>query len=175
MIDATAAFKIRRGRLRELRAIGRLVDTVYRPLNTSLGLVGAPRPKLWWLILDRRLWVLEDRKTLAGLINLHDNSVHLVVSLLTVRPDSQRRGIGRALIAFAEAEAKRRGLIGLLLHTPEKLVTAIEFYRQLGFSEAGRETAYGQAFVVFAKRCDATAPPRAAVAAPRRSALPPRE
>ena len=152
MNETAASFKIRRGRLRELRAIRHLVDTVYRPLNESLSLVGAPQPRLWWQVLDRRLWVLEDRKALAGLINLHDNSVHLIVSLVTVRPDSRRRGIGRALIAFAEAEAKRRGLIGLLLHTPEKLVTAVEFYRRLAFSEVGRENVHGQTFVVFAKR-----------------------
>jgi ribosomal protein S18 acetylase RimI-like enzyme len=168
MTGSAAAFKIRRGKLRDLRTIRRLVDTVYDPLNESIGIPDEyPQPKFWWLILDRRLWVLEDQKELVGLIGLQDNSVQLVVFLLTVRPDTQRRGIGRALIAFAEAEARKRGLIGLLLHTPEKLTNAIEFYQRLGFSDVGRENFYGHTFVIFAKRLDATAPPRAAASALR--------
>jgi hypothetical protein len=78
------------------------------------------------------------------------------------------------LMDFAEAEARKRGLIGLRLHTPVVFTEAAAFYRRLGFEELARLTQGEHEFIFMMKRFGATAPRPAADAAPRPSGLPPR-
>jgi len=58
------------------------------------------------------------------------------VQTLLVAPDARRRGLGRALLEGAEAEARRRGITLLLLDT-ETGGDAARLYRALGWIEAG--------------------------------------
>lgn len=48
----------------------------------------------------------------------------------------QRSGVGRALVAEAEAEAARRGFARMMLHARD---TAIPFYEKLGYQRVGDE------------------------------------
>jgi ribosomal protein S18 acetylase RimI-like enzyme len=59
------------------------------------------------------------------------------VSLLAVKPDSSRTGIGRTLLAHAETRtfARRRWLFVSADATNR---TALRFYRKLGFTRVGR-------------------------------------
>ena len=52
------------------------------------------------------------------------------VRQVSVREDRQGAGIGRALMAEAEAEARRRGLAAVWLHAR---ITAEAFYHRLGY------------------------------------------
>jgi GNAT superfamily N-acetyltransferase len=60
---------------------------------------------------------------------------------LVVAQSRRRRGIGAALIAAIEAEARRRGCVLLFLTTAERRKDAHRFYRALGFEETGRRFA----------------------------------
>jgi GNAT superfamily N-acetyltransferase len=53
---------------------------------------------------------------------------------LFVAPEHQRLGLGTALVAHVEAHARQRGLRQLVLAASR---TGIEFYTQLGYSQAG--------------------------------------
>ena len=68
---------------------------------------------------------------------------------IAVQPDRQGRGLGRALIAFAEAEARRLGFAELRLYTHQKMTENIGFYKRLGFDETGRgcEAGYDRVFM----------------------------
>ncbi len=48
----------------------------------------------------------------------------------------QRSGIGRAMVAEAEAEARRHGFTRVMLHARD---TAIPFYEKLGYQRVGAE------------------------------------
>src|SRR3982750_2756095 len=54
---------------------------------------------------------------LASSIVLVDAGDHLVVNNVAVAPSDQGHGLGRALLEFAEAEARRRGFDEVRLHT----------------------------------------------------------
>jgi GNAT superfamily N-acetyltransferase len=54
-----------------------------------------------------------------------------------VRPEHQRRGLGRLLVRALEAEARTRGLTGLELQASP---SSVAFYQSLGYRELGRET-----------------------------------
>jgi len=53
---------------------------------------------------------------------------HLLLDNLAVRPDRQRCGFGRKLIAFAEAEARRLRFAELRLYTHEAMSENIALY-----------------------------------------------
>ena len=75
----------------------------------------------------------------------------LFVELLTLGP-ARGLGLGRKVMALAEAEARRRGLVGIWLDT--WTFQAPAFYPKLGFEECGRITDYppGQDRVFYVKR-----------------------
>jgi N-acetylglutamate synthase-like GNAT family acetyltransferase len=53
---------------------------------------------------------------------------------MAVSPDKQRRNVGRAIIAFAEAVAKSNGFTVLMMHARDPV---IEFYRKCGYEISG--------------------------------------
>ena len=68
------------------------------------------------------------------------------ISNLWVAEDCRRQGIGAALMARAEAEARRAGARALVLETQSCNHPAISFYRRQGFALTGLDlTAYSQA------------------------------
>ena len=74
---------------------------------------------------------------------------HLLLDNVAVRPDRQGHGTGRALIAFAETEARRRGFAELRLYTHVTMVENIALYTGLGFRATGRgvEAGYERVFM----------------------------
>jgi GNAT superfamily N-acetyltransferase len=82
-------------------------------------------------------------------IVLMAKAYHVLLDNIAVRPDRQGRGLGRALIAFADAEARRAGLGELRLYTHVKMIENIALYTWLGFTETGRshESGYDRVFM----------------------------
>ena len=76
----------------------------------------------------------------------------LYIASLSVREDLRRRGLGRALMARAEAWAREHHAIGIWLDTFS--FQAPEFYPKLGFREFGRlvDCPPGQSRFFFEKR-----------------------
>ena len=73
-----------------------------------------------------------------------------------VAPARQGLGLGRRLLAFAEAEALRRGYREIRLYTHEAMVENQRLYRAIGYEETGRGTAAGYARVFMRKHLSAT-------------------
>jgi ribosomal protein S18 acetylase RimI-like enzyme len=97
---------------------------------------------------------------------LQDRGDHLFVENVAVAPDRQGQGLGRAVLGFAEDEARRRGLPELRLYTNAAMADNLAFYPRLGFREVERRSEHGFSRVFFVKRLDgpgrrATAPPAA--------------
>ena len=77
---------------------------------------------------------------------------HLLLDNIAVRPDRQGQGLGRQLIRFAEAEARRLGFTELRLYTHETMTENIALYTRLGFVETGRGHDAGYDRVFMTKR-----------------------
>ena len=92
-----------------------------------------------------------DGGDLASSIVLVDAPDHLIVNNVAVAPAYQGRGLGRALLAFAEDEARRRGHPEVRLHTNAAMADNIVMYPKLGYTEVGRETQHGFHRVLFVK------------------------
>jgi ribosomal protein S18 acetylase RimI-like enzyme len=93
----------------------------------------------------------EDGTLVAGVVLIAERD-HLVVHHVAVAPAHQGAGHGRALLAFAEDEARRRGLPEVRLHTHAAMADNLAMYPRLGFTETGRAFVAGFHRVFFAKR-----------------------
>jgi len=89
---------------------------------------------------------------IAAIIVLLPKPDHLLLDNIAVRRASQGQGLGRRLIAFAEAEARRLGYLELRLYTHEKMSENIALYTRLGFVETGRGHDAGYDRVFMTKR-----------------------
>jgi ribosomal protein S18 acetylase RimI-like enzyme len=104
------------------------------------------------LIAAGEVHVLEEDGVRLGLIVMRAKVDHLYVDILAVQPGAQGRGLGRRLMAFAEAEARRLGLSALRLFTNAKMTENRRFYPRLGFRETGDRSEDGFERVDFEKR-----------------------
>ena len=145
---------IRPARPEDAPAVRRLVQDAYGPYMARLG--KPPGPMLDDYdrrIADRQAWVLEeDDGRLAGLLVLEDApGGALLLDNLAVAPSAQGKGQGRALVAFAEAQARRRGHGEVRLYTHELMTENLALYARLGFRETHRASEKGYARVYMAK------------------------
>ncbi len=84
----------------------------------------------------------------VGTLRLHapQGADYLYVTRVAVRPEWQRLGVASRLLAFAEAQAARRGLRALRLDTPRDHSRLVWFYRRHGFAPAEQTVLPGRPY-----------------------------
>jgi GNAT superfamily N-acetyltransferase len=75
---------------------------------------------------------------IAGILVLEPAADHLLLDNIAVAPAWQGRGVGRLLLDFADAEARRVGHAELRLYTHVLMHENIALYTKLGWLEYGR-------------------------------------
>ena len=90
------------------------------------------------LITAGAVWVAHDAGDVVGVLVLHALGDALLIENVAVRPDRQGRGVGRALMRFAEEHARRAGLSEVTLYTNARMTENLRFYPALGYAETGR-------------------------------------
>jgi ribosomal protein S18 acetylase RimI-like enzyme len=103
------------------------------------------------LIAAGEVWAARERGVLVGVLVLRPQPPALFVENVAVLPSWQGRGLGRALMAFAEAHARRAGLTEVTLYTNERMTENLRFYPALGYAETGRGVTDGFARVFYRK------------------------
>jgi GNAT superfamily N-acetyltransferase len=101
------------------------------------------------LIGDGAVSVDEEAGEVRAIIVLLPRADHMLLDNIAVRPDRQGTGLGRRLIAFAEAKARRHGFAEVRLYTHQTMTENIALYTHLGFVETGRgrENGYDRVFM----------------------------
>lgn len=126
----------------DLEAIRELMDVLGYPTNIE---DMETRMKKIESLPDYYTFVAEQEGIVVGMIGIRDvyyyegDGLVTQISLLVVRQERQGRGIGRALIRFAEEWAKQNGSNSLYLTSgmkPERL-RAHDFYERNGFAKNG--------------------------------------
>lgn len=143
---------IRPARPDDVEAVRQIVRAAYGHYVARLG--KPPGPMLddyGRRVADRQAWVLEDEGRPAGVLILEDGDGSLLLDNLAVLPATQGRGYGRALIAFAEEEARRRGYAEIRLYTNALMTENLALYGRLGFHETGHVAEKGYERVYMAK------------------------
>ena len=96
-----------------------------------------------------RAWVTG--QPVAGYVVAYPRDGEWHIENVAVGPEAQGRGLGRALVAFAEAEGARRGFARVTLYTNVSMVANLALYPALGYRETGRRTENGLSRVYFEK------------------------
>jgi len=137
----------------EIPTLTRLKRSAYAPWLPILGMEPLPyRADYRALLDDHEAWFARDADgTEVGALVLGFEPDHLLI--WSVAAFAGGRGIGRALLDFAEAEAIRRSLDEVRLYTNVLMGRNIELYLSLGYGETGHETTPdGRHVVHMAKR-----------------------
>jgi ribosomal protein S18 acetylase RimI-like enzyme len=103
------------------------------------------------LIAKGEVWVMHEAGGLAGVLVMRPEPPALFVENVAVDPERQGRGLGRALMVFAEEYARTAGLTEVALYTNEKMTENLGFYAALGYAETGRRREDGFARVFLRK------------------------
>ena len=103
------------------------------------------------LIAAGEVWVMRAGEGIAGVLVLRPQPPALLVENVAVAPEHQGRGLGRALMEFAEEHARAEGLAEVVLYTNERMTENLRFYPALGFTETGRAMQDGFARVFYRK------------------------
>lgn len=91
-------------------------------------------------VVRHRFDLLHIDGVLAGLIETVREPDHLLVENVAVSPSFQGRGLGRRLMAHAEALARELGFDTIRLYTNQRFAENIALYCRLGYQVDREET-----------------------------------
>ncbi|MCC7272294.1 MAG: GNAT family N-acetyltransferase [Alphaproteobacteria bacterium] len=95
--------------------------------------------------------VVEEAGRIVGLLLLEPEEEWMMVENVAVDPSLQGRGLGRALMELAEAEARRQRLFEMRLYTHQMMLENQEIYERLGYVAYDRQTVHGRPRVYMRK------------------------
>jgi GNAT superfamily N-acetyltransferase len=146
----TEGLRIRPADAGDLPEVERIVRDAYIKYIARIG--KPPGPMLDdYAVLVRTHCVWVAGAPVVGVIVLLGEADHLLLDNVAVDPSAQGSGVGRALIRFAEAEARRRGYGEMRLYTHAMMTENIALYARTGWVETGRGEQNGFSRVFFRK------------------------
>ena len=143
----------RRARPEDAQAIAALVNRAYEKYEERIG--RKPRPMTAdydHAVAAHQMWVVEDGGAIVAALELIPEKGVLLIENIAVDPAHQGTGLGKLLLAFAEAEARRQGFATLRLYTNAKMTENIAIYTRFGYRKTGRKTRRGFSVVFMRKR-----------------------
>lgn len=145
---------LRPATLADANAIRALTRAAYAKWVPVVGREPAPMTADYEAALHlHRFDLLEEAGELVALVETLAREDHLWVENVAVAPAWQGRGLGRRLLAHAEALARNAGLAELRLLTNAAFTANIALYERLGYAVTSREEYPGRGTAVFlAKR-----------------------
>ncbi len=139
----------------DVAAIERIVERAYGVYVERIGMRPGPMGDDYAQRVGDGLVSVADDEGVIGLIVLIEKPGALLIENVAVDPSRQSEGIGRALLAFAEAGAGRAGVDRLVLYTHEKMKENLKLYARLGYAIDERREEQGFARIFLSKRLGA--------------------
>lgn len=126
---------LRRASRSDLSSLIALQQTAFATNHVSLGAEPPPlQGDYASLIETHEIWLAEESGDLTGALLLDPRPDHLNIWSVATAPGHRGRGLGRALLAAAEARARALGLCKLRLFTSDKLSANVAWYRRCGYA-----------------------------------------
>jgi GNAT superfamily N-acetyltransferase len=145
--------RIRPAAAADFPEIRQIVEGAYQHYIPRIGKPPAPMLDDYAVrVSEGVVWVIEEGCTLAGVMVLLPRPDHLLLDNIAVAPARQRSGLGHRLLAFAEAEAVRRGYREIRLYTHQAMTENQRLYASIGYVETGRGSESGYERVFMRKR-----------------------
>ena len=133
---------LRRATAADLPAIKAVIDAAYARYLTRMDKPPAPMFRVYGPSVEAgTTWVTGS--PITAVLTLYPRDDHMYVENIAVDPSAQGRGLGRALMEFAEQEAARRKLSRMALVTNEAMTENQAIYARLGYVEIERRSEDG--------------------------------
>src|SRR5919106_4795170 len=118
-----------------------LVNAAYGHYVERIGMVPRPMTDDYAeVIKNYQVTVAESHQAIVGVIVLTITDEGFLIDNVAVDPVYRGKGLGKALLAFAEAEARRAGFNSIYLYTHEKMTENIALYTRIGYVEYDRRS-----------------------------------
>ena len=129
--------------------VAELVNAAYGHYIERIGMLPRPMTDDYAeVIANRRVTVAESRGTIVGVIVLAIDDEGFLIDNVAVDPSHRGQGLGKALLEFAEAEARRTGFDSIHLYTHEKMTENLALYSGIGYVEYDRRS-HGEFSLVY--------------------------
>jgi ribosomal protein S18 acetylase RimI-like enzyme len=137
----------------DAETVALLVDAAYEHYIERIGRKPMPMTLDYGdKIRQKAVTVAEDGKKVVGVLVLDTTDEGFLIYNVAVHPTRRGTGVGRALLEFAEAEARRAGFDSVYLFTHEKMTENQELYARIGYVEYDRRQVEDLHIVFMRKR-----------------------
>lgn len=141
--------------------VGDLVDAAYTHHVARIGMVPGPMTDDYHRVIrDADVHVAERDANIVGILVLDVTDEGFVLENVAVHPTEWGKGLGTALLALAEDEAKRAGFSSIYLYTHEKMTENLTLYSKIGYVEYDRRSLGDFSRVFMRKQLESTGAPR---------------
>ena len=139
----------------DLPSVETIVRAAYTPYIARLGREPGPMSDDYAaLIRDGRVHIIEDAGGAQAILVLIPEAGGMLLDNVAVHPEAQGLGIGRALLEFAEREARAAGFRSIRLYTNVAMTENIALYARIGYVETHRAEEKGLHRVYMTKALD---------------------
>jgi ribosomal protein S18 acetylase RimI-like enzyme len=129
-----------------------LVNAAYGHYVERIGMLPRPMTDDYREVIAKgRVTVAESHGTIVGVIVLAVDDEGFLIDNVAVDPSYRGRGLGKALLEFAEAEARAQGFDSIYLYTHEKMTENLALYSRIGYVEYDRRS-QGDFSLVFMRK-----------------------
>ena len=136
----------------DVTAITDLVDAAYGPYVERIGMRPGPMDEDYGEVIgERQVTVAESEGALVGVLVWGTTEDGFLIDNVAVHPAHRGKGVGRALLELAEAEARRAGFDSIYLFTHEGMVESRALYERIGYVEYERRPMKGYSLVFMRK------------------------
>ena len=125
----------------DARQAADLVDAAYRHYVERIGMVPGPMTDDYHRVIrDAAVHFAERDGKIVGILVLDVTDEGFVIENVAVHPSERGKGLGRALLQTAEAEATRAGFSSIYLYTHERMTENLALYAKIGYVEYDRRS-----------------------------------
>ena len=121
--------------------VAALVNAAYGHCVERIGILPRPMTDDYaGVIRNHRVTVAESHGTIVGVLVFTVADEGFLIDNVAVDPGHRGKGLGGALLEFAEAEARRAGFDFIHLYTPETMTENVALYSRIGYLEYDRRS-----------------------------------
>jgi GNAT superfamily N-acetyltransferase len=128
-------YSLRSAKEPDASKVATLVEAAYSHYVERIGTLPRPMTDDYaQFIANQRVTVAESHGSIVvGVIVLNVDEEGLLIDNVAVDPSHRGKGLGKALLEFAEAEARHAGFDSIYLYTHEKMSENLALYSRIGY------------------------------------------
>ncbi len=146
---------VRLAKTSEAEAVQQCVREAFTPYIERIGKPPAPMlADFPAIIAAGQVWVVEIDNQVVGVLVQYKTQDGFYIDTVAAIPAFQGKGVGRALLVFAEDEARSRGYGSVYLCTNVKMTENQVLYPKIGYVEYERKFDQGYDRIFYRKQLD---------------------